>query len=129
MEQINSSNISNNGIQYINFDFDYTFRTISHHNLLKLSINLFFGINFIHNHQISLNGKFQLNNIFVQVLICLFFPIFYIKNNLFFSFKLKKKNGFFFNVKNFFILNDANCLKDIYQLGFLLRKILQIRKY
>lgn len=89
----------------------------------NLSLKIFFNKNFFHNHiyynciknlnqelihihkaNISLNGQFNLNNVFMD------------KNNL-----------FFLSFSKVYIKDEKNEKQDIYSFGIILRKLLQKR--
>lgn len=73
MENLKFKNIVINTHELINYS-SYIWQ-INDRMLLQLSINLFFGMNFIHNQELSLNGCFDLKDIYYQVNYILFFFI------------------------------------------------------
>lgn len=73
LENLKFKNIVINTHELINYSSSIW--QINDRMLLQLSINLFFGMNFIHNQELSLNGCFDLKDIYYQVNYILFFFI------------------------------------------------------
>lgn len=55
-----------------NFSFKFAHKNLSYCNLQKLAINIFFALDYAHKNNFSLNGNFNLNDIFFEVSLNIF---------------------------------------------------------
>lgn len=55
------------GRRFIKFDYEFNVETIKSFTIIKAAINLFKALNFIHENELSLNGKIKFENIVFEV--------------------------------------------------------------
>lgn len=71
MENIQNENILNNIVHAKSYMFELGSPCMNELAMFKLSTNLFSGMKFIHDNELSLNGGFTLKDIFYQVIFYL----------------------------------------------------------